>query len=61
MLSLTRSPTTQFGWNGKVYDIDLAFDTVLLYLQLQQDSKVSAFGKWRQSCKLFFWTSKIAG
>lgn len=59
MLSLTRSPTTQFGWNGKVYDIDLAFDTVLLYLQLQQDSKVSAFGKWRQSCKLFFGRQKL--
>ena len=59
MLSLTRSPTTQFGWNGKVYDIDLAFDTVLLYLQLQQDSKVSAFGKWQQSCKLFFGRQKL--
>lgn len=54
MLSLTHSPTTQFAWNGKIYDIDLAFDTVLLYLQMQEDKDLSPFQKWRQSCKLFF-------
>lgn len=54
MLSLTHSPTTQFAWNGKIYDIDLAFDTVLLYLQMQEDESLSPFQKWRQSCKLFF-------
>lgn len=53
MLSLTHSSATQFAWNGKIYDIDLAFDTVLLYLQLQEDSSLSPFDKWRQSCKLF--------
>lgn len=54
MLSLTHSPTTQFSWNGEIYDIDLAFDTVLLYLQLQEDQELNPFQKWRQSCKLFF-------
>lgn len=53
MLSLTHSSVTQFAWNGKIYDIDLAFDTVLLYLQLQADPSLSLFDKWNQSCKLF--------
>ncbi len=54
MLSLTHSPVTQFTYKGKIYDIDLAFDTVLLYLQLQEDQDIKPETKWLQSLKLFF-------
>ena len=54
MLSLTHSPVTQFAYKGKIYDIDLAFDTVLLYMQLQEDQDIKPETKWLQSLKLFF-------
>ncbi|CDI58600.1 Gp15 family bacteriophage protein [Lactobacillus helveticus] len=54
MLSLTHSPVTQFTYKDKIYDIDLAFDTVLLYLQLQEDQDIKPETKWLQSLKLFF-------
>lgn len=54
MLSLTHSPVTQFAYKDKIYDIDLAFDTVLLYMQLQEDQDIKPETKWLQSLKLFF-------
>lgn len=54
MLSLTHSPTDEFVWKGKIYKVDLAFDTVLLYLQLQEDKELTPFEKWQQANKLFF-------
>ncbi|WP_217268780.1 Gp15 family bacteriophage protein, partial [Lactobacillus helveticus] len=54
MLSLTHSPVTQFTYKDTIYDIDLAFDTVLLYLQLQEDQDIKPETKWLQSLKLFF-------
>lgn len=54
MLSLTHSPVTQITYKDKIYDIDFAFDTVLLYLQLQEDQDIKPETKWLQSLKLFF-------
>lgn len=59
MLSLTHSSPDEFIWKNKSYKVDLAFDTVLLYLQLQQDEKLSPFEKWLQSCKLFFGSQEL--
>lgn len=54
MLSLTKSPLSQIAYKGKIYNVDLAFDTVLLFLQLQQDKSLSDFDKFVQTNKLFF-------
>lgn len=54
MLSLTRSPTNEFVWRGKVYKVDLAFDHVLLYLKMQEDKSLTPEEKMIQACKLFF-------
>lgn len=59
MLSLTHSSPDEFIWKNKSYKVDLAFDTVLLYLQLQQDKKLSPIAKMEQSCKLFFGSQKL--
>ena len=41
MLSLTQDPLNEVIFNGKSYHLDLAFDTVLQYLQLSSDDDLS--------------------
>lgn len=59
MLSLTKSPVDKFIWQDHKYKLDLAFDTVLLYMQLQQDSSLDSVDKWEQSIALFFGKQKL--
>lgn len=59
MLSLTRSPTTQLEWKGKKYEVNLAFDHVLLFLEMQEDPDLSDLGKFQQTFKLFFGKQKL--
>ena len=54
MLSLTNSPTTEMAWHGKVYKVNLAFDHVLLFLEMQEDTSLDEFQKFQQTFKLFF-------
>ena len=41
MLSLTRDPLNKVIFEGKTYHLDLAFDTVIQYLQLSSDADLS--------------------
>lgn len=59
MLSLTRSPITQLEWKGKKYEVNLAFDHVLLFLEMQEDPDLSDLGKFQQTFKLFFGKQKL--
>lgn len=54
MFSLTHSPVTEFAWRGKVYKVDLSFNHVLLFLQMEQDKSLQPVEKFQQACKLFF-------
>lgn len=59
MLSLTKSPVDEFSWNGHIYKLDLAFDTVILWQKLQQDKELDDLDKWVQSNKLFFGSQEL--
>lgn len=59
MLSLTHSPIDRFIWRGKIYKLDLAFDTVLIWQEMEQDKELDSIDKWEQSCKLFFGKQKL--
>lgn len=58
MLSLTQDPLNEVIFNGKSYHLDLAFDTVLQYLQLSSDNDLSKEEKVEYAITLF-WMSKI--
>lgn len=58
MFSLTRTPPTQFEWRGEVYEVDFSFDTVLLFLEMQDDQDLNEFEKYQQTLKLFFHKNK---
>lgn len=59
MLSLTHSPINELIWHNHKYELDLAFDTVLLFIQLQQDKELDDIDKWEQSLELFFGKQKL--
>lgn len=54
MLSLTKSPASEFSWRGKIYKVDLTFNHVLLFLQMEEDPELEPIEKFQQACKLFF-------
>lgn len=54
MLSLTHSPADEFSYKGKIYKVDLSFNRVLLFLEMEQDKTLSPLEKFQQACKLFF-------
>lgn len=58
MFSLTKTPPTQLEWRGKIYEVDFAFDNVLLFLQMQDDNELTEFEKYQQTLKLFFHKNK---
>lgn len=53
MLSLTQDPLNEVIFNGKSYHLDLAFDTVLQYLQLSSDDDLSKEEKAEYAITLF--------
>lgn len=53
MLSLTRDPLNKVIFEGKTYHLDLAFDTVIQYLQLSSDANLSDAEKTDCAIKLF--------
>ena len=53
MLSLTQDPLNEVIFNGKSYHLDLAFDTVLQYLQLSSDDDLSKEEKVEYAITLF--------
>ena len=53
MLSLTQDPLNEVIFNGKSYHLDLAFDTVLQYLQLSSDGDLSKEEKAEYAITLF--------
>lgn len=53
MLSLTQNPLNEVVFDGKTYHLDLAFDTVLQYLQLSSDDELSKEEKAEYAIDLF--------
>lgn len=53
MLSLTQDPLNKVIFEGKTYHLDLAFDTVLQYLQLSADDDLSKSEKAEYAIALF--------
>lgn len=53
MLSLTQDPLNKVVFNGKVYRLDLAFDTVIQYLKLSTDDELSKIEKVECAVDLF--------
>lgn len=53
MLSLTQDPLNEVVFDGKTYHLDLAFDTVLQYLQLSSDDELSKEEKAEYAIDLF--------
>lgn len=53
MLSLTQDPLNKVVFNGKVYRLDLAFDTVIQYLKLSTDDELSEEEKAVYAIELF--------
>lgn len=53
MLSLTQDPLNEVVFDGKTYHLDLAFDTVLQYLQLSSDDELSKLEKADCAVALF--------
>lgn len=53
MLSLTDDGQTYVQWKGQRYKLDLAFDRVLLFLDLIEDKQINESDKYIQAISIF--------